>query len=214
MSFSTYSGLKASIADYLARSDLTLAIPDFITLAEAKFNRDLRCIQMETRATTDVNLSNTEPEFITLPLDFQTMRRVRVSSVTGKPRLEFKSGAQADEYRASMGNVTGLPQFFTIFGTEMELIPTPDQAYTLEMVYRAKLTPLSDTDTSNWLLAAAPDAYLYGALLEAAPYLQNDERIAVWGAGRAAAVDALNGLSQEQAFGSGPLQMRTTGVNP
>lgn len=214
MALSTFSGLKASVADYLARADLTTAIVDFITLSEAKFNRQLFCVQMEKRATALVNMSATEPQFIALPTDFQSMRRLRLSSVSGKPRLEYKSGAEADEYRTSVGDVTGRPLYFTVFGSEFELLPTPDAAYTLEMVYRSTIPALSDSNTTNWLLTLAPDLYLYGALMEAAPYIQDDERIQVWAAGRANALEELNRLSQYQAYGSGPLVMRTTGITP
>ena len=213
MALTTYTTLKAAIADYLARSDLTDAIPDFITLAEAKFNRSLRCMQMETRSTTSVDLSDTEPEFITLPSDFQTMRRVRLSSVDGKPRLEFLNGTQADEYRYGRDNVTGQPQYFTVFGTELELLPTPDSAYTIEMVYRANIPALSSNST-NWLLTIAPDAYLYGALMEAAPYMRDDVRIAIWSAGLSSTVDELNRLADDQTHGAGPMAIRMTGVTP
>lgn len=214
MSLGTYTGLQASVSDYIARSDLAAVVPDFITLAEAKFNRQLRCIQQEKRSSTTVNMSSAEPEFITLPTDFQTMRRVRLSSVTGKPRLEFMTGANADEYRQQVGDVAGQPGYFTVFGNEIELIRSPDQAYTLEMIYRANIPPLGLVNSSNWLLVLAPDAYLYGALMEAAPYLKDDSRIQIWSAGLSSVVDELNKLSQAQAYGSGPLVMRTGGPTP
>lgn len=214
MSIGTYAQLQTAVASWLARDDLTTQIPDFITLAEAKFNRELRCNQMEVRATATVNTASTEPEFIALPGDFQTMRRVRLSSVTGKPRLEFLSGTQADEWRTKSGNVSGQPGGFTIFGDEMELIPTPQDAYTIEMVYRAYIPALSDSNTSNWLLTLAPDAYLYGALLESAPYIKEDARIQTWATGYKYAMDGLNQLAQDQAYGSGPLVMGVSGMTP
>jgi hypothetical protein len=61
------------------------------------------------------------------------------------------------------------------------VIPTPDTGYTGELTYYGKITALSDSNTSNWLLSYAPDLYLYGALLEASPYLKDDERLATWG---------------------------------
>jgi hypothetical protein len=211
MALSTYAELQESVAGWLARDDLTARIPDFITLAEAKFNRELRCIQMERRSTATVDLASDEPEFITLPSNFQTMRRIRLSSVTGKPRLEFLSGAQADEFRYGTSNTEGQPRYFTIFGDEIELLPTPDIAYTVEMTYRSYLTALSDVATTNWLLTLAPDAYLYGALMESAPYMKEDARINTWSAGLGFAMDGLNKLSMDQAYGSGPLVMRITG---
>ena len=108
--------------------------------------------------------------------DFQSMRRVRLSGVTGKPRLEFKTSAQMDDFRFANSNVTGQPKYFTVFGTEMELAPTPDSAYTIEMVYRQNIPALATNDP-NWLLTLAPDIYLYGALLESAPYIKKDAHI-------------------------------------
>ena len=205
MAFDSYASLQAEIADYLARDDLVSKIPTFITLAEAKFNRGLFVRQMEQRSTALIDPDSDEPEYISLPLDFQSMRRVRVSSVTGKPRLDFKSGVQADEYRQSHGDVTGLPKYFTVFGDEIEIVPSPDAAYTIEMVYRRNVPALSDANPSNWLLALAPDAYLYGALLESAPYTKEDERISVWGAGLTTVIDGLNNLGMTSTFNAGPL---------
>src|SRR5207245_438282 len=143
-------------------------------------NRQLFHRQMEQRSIAVVDLSSIEPEFIALPTDFQSMRRIRLSSVAGRPWLEFRSGVQMDEYRASAANVPARPRYFTIFSSEIELAPTPDAAYTIEMVYRQLIPPLASNGT-NWLLAAAPDLYLYGALLEAAPYIKEDARIQTWG---------------------------------
>lgn len=217
MAISTYSGLVSAVTEWLARdNDATLVarIPDFITLAEAKFNRELRSVKMETRSTTTVDTTDDEPEFISLPSDFQTMRRIRLSSVTGKPRLEFLSGAQADEFRYGRDNVTAPPQYFTIVGDEIELLPTPDTNYTVEMVYRANVPAITSGNTTNWLLTLAPDLYLYGALLESAPYIQQDERIPVWALGMTSALEGLNKLSMDQAYGAGPLAIRHTGVAP
>lgn len=211
MSIATFVDLKGKIAEYLARDDLTSAIPDFITLAEAKFNRTLFVRQMEQRSTTTVDITSTEPEFITLPDDFQSMRRVRVSSADRKPHLDFMSGTQLDEYRTKSGNVAGCPRYFTVFGDEMELAPTPDSAVTIEMVYRANLPALGDAVATNWLLLQAPDAYLYGSLLEAAPYTKDDARIAVWGSGLTSAIDSLNNLGLTSTFNAGPMVMRVSG---
>lgn len=212
----TTTDLIAAVTEWLARDqDTTLIarIPTFIQLAEAKFNRELFVRQMEQRSVTTVDTTSTEPEFISLPTDFQSMRRVRLSSVTGKPHLDFKSGTQLDEYRMSTANVTNQPLFFSIFGSEMEICPTPDQNYTLEMVYRT-LIPALATNTTNWLLQLAPDLYLYGALLESAPYIQQDERINTWGLGFKTALDGLNNLGLTSTFNAGPMSMRVSGVTP
>jgi len=82
------------------------------------------------------------------------------------------------------------------------------------MIYRKNIPALSVTNTTNWLLALAPDLYLYGALLESAPYIKEDARIQTWGLGLQTALDSLNELGKVSTFNAGPLTMRITGVTP
>lgn len=212
-----YDSLVSAVTEYLARDqDTTLVarIPSFIQLAEAKFNRVLLHPRMETRSTTTVDTGSSEPEFISLPSDFQTMRRVRLNGVTGKPRLQFMSQTQLEDYRYSIDNVSDQPVYFSIVGDEMELAPTPNEDYELEMVYRANIPALASTNTTNWLLTLAPDLYLYGSLLESAPYMKEDERIEVWAAGVQTAIDQLNAHGDRQASNSGPSSISLPGVTP
>jgi hypothetical protein len=208
-----YTTLQAAVTEYLARDqDTTLIarIPTFVQLAEAKFNRQLFVRQMERRSTAVVDVTSAEPEFISLPEDFQSMRRIRISSLIRKPQLEFMSGAQLDEYRTTISNTAGHPRYFTVFGDEIEIAPTPIADCTIEMVYRQKVPPLAN-NPSNWLLALAPDLYLYGALLESAPYIKEDGRIQTWGLGFTSALSDLNNLGLSSAFNAGPMTIRTSG---
>lgn len=212
----TNATLITAITEWLARDQdetLIARIPTFIQLFESKMNRTLFVRQMESRATTVIDMGSSAPEFISLPTDFQSMRRVRLSSVTGKPCLEFRSGTQMDEFRFQTSNVAGQPQYFTIFGDEMELARTPDAAYTIEMVYRQNI-PVLATNDPNWLLSLAPDLYLYGALLEATPYIKEDERLQTWGALYTGARDALNMLGLTSTFNAGPMVVRTSSQTP
>jgi hypothetical protein len=213
MAISNYTELQTAVENWLARSDLTLRIPEFIALCEAKLNRMLFVPQMETRVTTTCDTSDDEPEFLSLPSDFQSMRRVRLSSVTGKPRLSFMSQTQLDDYRHSTENITGQPIYFTIMGDEMELAPTPNEDFTVEMVYRRNIPALASNST-NWLLTSAPDAYLYGALMESAPHIKEDERVAVWATGFATVISDLNTLGFRNSFDAGPTSISLPGVTP
>jgi hypothetical protein len=216
MTIGTVTDLQTAVTEYLARDqDATLIarIPTFIQLAEAKFNRLLFTRQMEQRSTALIDTTQEEPEFIALPGDFQSMRRIRLSSVQGKPHLDFKSGTQLDEYRYSIGDTANQPLFFTIFGDEIEVCPQPDQDYTVEMIYRQNVPPLS-ANATNWLLALAPDLYLYGALMETAPYIKEDARLQTWGAGFQTALDGLNRLGLASTFNASPMMVRPSGVTP
>lgn len=204
------------MVEWLARDQdttFTARIPTFIQFFEAQVSRSLFVRQMEARSTATIDTTADEPEFISLPDDFQSMRRIRLSSVSGKPFLTYKSGTQMDEFRLFSGNVANQPTYFTIFGTEIELAPTPDQNYTIEMVYRANIPPLASNST-NWLLTMAPDLYLYGSLLHSAPYIKEDERLQVWASGYKTALDDLNNLGLTSTFNAGPMQMRVSGVTP
>lgn len=217
MTISTFATLQTAALEWLARDqDTTLnaRIPTFFQLFEAKMNRELFVPQMESRSTTVVDTTSTEPEFISLPSDFQTMRRIRLSSVAGKPGLKFLTGTQVDEKRFASDNITGQPVNYAIVGSEIELFPTPNDDYTLEMIYRANVPALTASNTTNWLLTLAPDLYLYGALLESAPYIKEDGRIQTWGLGFSTALDGLNNLGFRQSFDSGPSDITLPGVTP
>ena len=239
----SYNDLVQRCSEWLFnRVDILPQVPTFIQMFEAKANRKLLCRQMEARAVTIINLNEIEPEFVDLPIGFQSMRRVRVLGVPsqGKPKLKFLTGQQMDDIREK-NQTPSAPIWFSIFGQEMELCPTPNAAYEIEMVYRAYLTPLGNPPVvipvggggagppvptpflapgdpanltpaiTNWLLQTAPDAYLYGTLMEAAPYLHDDERIAVWASGVQAAFADLNALSDEATYNAGPLSWRRKG---
>lgn len=213
MAISNYTELQAAVASWLARDDLSSRIPDFITLAEAKFNRVLLHPRMEGRSTLTVNTLLTSPEYLDLPSTFQTMRYARLSGVVGKPRLQFVTQTQMEDYRYSRDNIAGQPIYFSIVGSQIELAPTPSQNYDVEIVYRSNIPPLASNAT-NWLLTLAPDLYLYGALLEAAPYTEQDERVAVWGSALATVIDQLNTHGDRQTSNSGPSTISLPGITP
>lgn len=174
MALDTFSGLKTTIADYLNRDDLTSIIPSFISIAEAKFNRKLRVRQMVKRATATLDTA-----FFAFPSDFLQAKEFQLNT-NPITYLEFITEKQGDLLRQDSFIASGQPKYYTIVGTQLEVIATPDSSYTGELTYYGKIPALSDSNTSNWLLAYAPDLYLYGALVEATPYLKDDERLATW----------------------------------
>jgi len=214
MTIATYSDLTTAIADWLARGDLTARIPDFIAFAESKLNRTLRVRQMDQRSTTTIDTTSTDPQFISLPDDFQVMRSITLSSVDWRPRLDYMANASLDDERTRRGNGTGMPKFFTIIGDEIELCPSPDADYTLEMIYRKYIPALSVSNQTNWLLDLAPDLYVYSTLLQAAPYLKDDARIPAWMAANDLIVSELNQMSVDATYSAGPLTIRAVGNTP
>ena len=186
MSITNYTELKASVADWLNREDLTAQIPDFITFAEARLNRTLRTREMLTRRRTV-----TTDGFIGLPPDYlETYQLQLPTNATNTPEpLTFIGPDEAARFKAT--SMTGKTRYYTIIDGAFELIPTPSSSVELTITYYAKVPALSSTQATNWLLTKAPDIYLYATLANAAPYLQNDERIPVWSQLASSAFDEL-----------------------
>ena len=204
MAISTYTELKTSIASWLNRDDLTSVIPDFISLAEAGINRDLRHYKMIERA--DATLDS---RYVQLPADW--METVRFSITSGDTyRLELVSRDDMLEYRQKTADTSGRPRFYANIGDTIEVFPTPDADYTMQLQYYAKTPALSDSNASNWLLLDAPDVYLYGTLIQSAPYLQDDARTQTWAALYAAALQSLQKASDDTRFAGSGLRMRVT----
>ena len=174
MALTTYTELKASIGDWLNRTDLTSAIPDFISLAEAQIERQLRTRQMIVRSN-----ANFSTEYGAVPDDFLETRSLKLTGTNPATPLAFQTIDALDSLSRTF-SYPSRPKYFGIVGGQIRLVPTPDATYTTELVYYAKLTKLSSAVSTNWLLTSSPDIYLYGSLLQAAPYLQDDARIPVW----------------------------------
>jgi len=173
----TYAQLQAEIADWLDRTDLTSEIPTFIELAEASFNRTIRSPDMILKDDS-YSISG---QYNTLPSDTLEIVRI-VVDVQPVIVLEYLTPGDLSELRATMTG-TGKPYYFTLVGgssNQLEVLRSPDQTYTSSIIYYTRIAALTDSATSNWLLTANPDIYLFGALVEAEPYLKNDERMPLW----------------------------------
>ena len=171
MALANFTDLKASVADFLNRSDLTTVIPDFITMCEAGFNRELRVREMSVRTQAPI-----DSQYVKLPDDFLGMRNIDLMTDPVTP-LSYKNLQNLDIHRRA--DATGKPIYYSITQNNIEFAPVPESEYTLEIVYYQKVPALSAFST-NWLLDNHPDAYLYGTLMHSAPYLQADERVGIW----------------------------------
>ena len=183
MSFNSYDELKTSIANWADRDDLTAFIPDFIALAEARFNRELRLRSMEQKqiANTVGGQSNYE-----LPVNYLQMREFRLNN---NPTVSLTYVSPEIFEAWNLGS--GQPKFYTIIANEIRVGPTPAGTYEMEMLFWRKFPNLTSTVASNWMLLNSPDVYLYGALMEMEPFIQNDARTALWMAGYQRAIDTL-----------------------
>ena len=204
MSFATYSDLQTSIGNYLARSDLTSQIPDFITFAENRLRRELRIRQMLKSVTTATVKDDATVE---LPSDFLQVRDFVVVTNPLTPLSYSSPSALSNDPRASE---VGVPRSYTILASDFQLSPVPDAIYTVKMLYFAAPAYLSSSNTTNVFLTTAPDALLYASLIEAEPYLMNDARINTWGTMYDRAIGSLTKSDEEGQYSGVPLAMKLT----
>jgi hypothetical protein len=204
MSFATYSDLQTSIGNYLARSDLTSQIPDFITFAENRLRRELRIRQMLKSVTTATVKADSTVE---LPSDFLQVRDFVVVTNPLTPLSYSSPSSLSNDPRASE---VGVPRSYTILANDFQLSPIPDAVYTVKMLYFAAPAYLSSSNTTNVFLTTAPDALLYASLIEAEPYLMNDARINTWGTMYDRAIGSLTKSDEEGQYSGVPLAMKLT----
>ena len=180
MAIGTYAELQTAVANWLDRDDLTDRIPEFIALAEAKMNRNLRISLMEN-VSTDILMAGGTRDY-PLPTGFTGMKEFHLTTSPITP-LSYITPEMMNRMWA--GSNTGRPQAFTLFsdaGTrKIRVGPSPDSDYTTSMLFLKKIDNLSVSNPTETMLTENPDVYLYGALLEAEPFLMNDARVQLWG---------------------------------
>lgn len=199
MAITTYTELKTAVANWMDRTDLTARIPEFIALAEAQMFRRLRTTRSLARSTATISTSD---EFSSVPTDLLEIKALKLEDSSGNiTDLEPTTLEQIQAWEVD-DNSAGRPRAYAITGTvsgrEVWYYPAPDATYTATMTYYAKPAALSDSQASNWILENAPDAYLYGALLQAAPYMRDTEFAPIWNAGFDAALTSLERMERTQ----------------
>lgn len=170
MSITTYAELKTALANWSKRSDLTTLMGDFIALAESDMQVRLKLVDFEDLATVAV-----VDGVGTLPAGFSGARSAYWDGNLDTP-VKYLPPAQFDALR----NNAGIPQFFTVVGSE--ILTSPSNSGNLVMTYHARFTPLSDAATSNVLLTNYPDVYLHGSLAQLYTYCF-DQNMAVFHGG-------------------------------
>lgn len=202
MSVSTYAELKTTVASYLARTDLTDQITDFIRFAELRLRREVR-IRQVLKSSTLTCTGGTST--VSLPSDFLEVRDFIVNTNPVQP-LTYSSPSAFS--RNSRTTESGKPIDYTILATQVQLAPVPDSAYELKMLHYFTPTYLSDSNTSNEFLVNVPDLLLYATLLEAEPYLMNDARVSTWGAMYEKGLAALTKSDESAQYSGVPLTIK------
>lgn len=198
-----YATLQSTIADYLNRQDLNSQIQTFIQFVEADLNTRLRCREMIVQTTITSTLGD-----ISLPANWLEAINLKIDG--GQTPLRYITLDEADIITSEQ--VYTKPRFYTIVEDVIRLVPAPGTNEDIDLIYYEKIPALSDVTTTNWLLTKAPDVYLYGALVHAAPFLVDDQRIGVFGQFYSQRVEALIQDSNRALHSGSPLIARTKRV--
>lgn len=193
MSISTYAELQTAIASWSNKTNLTAKLPDFITLAEAKINRALRTRWQETTlAATSIDADY----HIAIPTDCVAVKALWLEAEPTR-RVEQKTLDFVQENIVQGGR----PGYYAWDGINWLFSGSADD---ITGTYFAKVPALA-TATTNWLLTAHPDLYLYSGLEQAAKYLRDVEGAMAWGAESTRLIDELNSISRADQVSGGPL---------
>jgi hypothetical protein len=166
MAITSYSELKLAVANWLGREELTNRIPEFIAMAEDRIAMDLRVQAMETTANLTISTQR-----VSFPTGFLEARRLYLDSSYEKP-LDYFSPAVF--WTRGFANETGQPDAYTIEGQEFVFAPSPSASVTGKLLYYKRFTALSAAGDTNWILSNARGLLLYGALVEAYMFLEDD----------------------------------------
>jgi len=205
MAISNYTELKTAVANWLDRDDLTDRIPEFIALAEARFNRVLRLRSMEVKYTANTVAAQRN---LALPTNYIQMRNFQVNTSP----LTVLSYVTPEIYdRLWGGSTQGTPEFYTILADEVSLGPIPASVMEVEMLFYKKFDNLSGSTATNWLITNAPDIYLYGSMLEAEPFIMNDERVPLWAQALQQGISDLQEQDNKDRHSGSALRVMNTG---
>jgi hypothetical protein len=200
MPFSNYTELKAAVTGWLHR-DLAAQIPDFITLAETSINRIAQVRAMENEVPL-VLAANTRT--IALPAGFETPLAVWL----GTSHQHELSPATPEELPVT--GAAGRPTYWTVDGINLAFDCPSDIARTVTLRYRGGFK-LSDTASTNALLTKYPDIYLYGTLLQSAPWIRDQAMLQTWEVFYARAVKEIN-ATESRARAAAPLRTELAGL--
>jgi hypothetical protein len=204
MSITTYGELKTAVGSWLNRSDLTSYVADFVRLAEQRIyfgsdgtfqSQPLRVPAMEAQTTGTV----TGGSSISFPTRYLEAIRFQVSNGSTSWSLDYITPVQY----ARESNNTGYPSYYTYLNNTIVVDGDSSVSYTLDY-YQSLDLFTTDSDT-NWILTNAPGIYLYASLLEAEPFLRDDNRLQIWHGMLRSAASALNRSTNKQV---GPLAVR------
>jgi len=171
----TYDSLVNTVTQYLERNDTATVnqIPTFITMCEFEIAQEIKTLGQLQVVTATMNVGN---NVIAKPARWRKTVSFNLTNGTSRQPVYLRKYEYLKAY-APDNTATGTPVYYADYNYDNWLVaPTPDQNYSFEVLFYERLQPLSSTNQTNWLTQNAPNAMLFGTLLQAMPFLKNDQR--------------------------------------
>lgn len=208
MAITNYTELQDAITDWLDRTDLTPVVETFIANAEGSLRRRPEVRNLETTTLL------VDQEEVGLPFDLKQIEELYFPGPTRFGSIDIVSQSALAQEKQIAG-LTGPPRKASVVRKRrLRLAPVPDQQLTLGLSYWQTVPTLTDAAPTNWLLTDHPDIYLYASLVESAPYLREDPRLAVWEQELGRRIDELNRNIEREQWGGSLVARARSGVIP
>jgi len=175
----TYDSLVENIQSYLERNDTATIdkIPLFIMLAEQVIASRIKFLGNLTVNTSNMVIGNA---VIAKPARWHKTVSMNITVAGVREPVLLRKYEYLRNYSPDP-TATGIPKYYADYDyTNWLVAPTPAAAYAFEVLYYERVQPLDSSNQTNWFTIYAPQALLYGSLLQAMPFLKNDERIPMW----------------------------------
>lgn len=195
------ASLITAVSSWLKRDDLVATIPYLIQMYESQMNRELTLMEPPHLSLEQTATGTLSSSVLGLPAGYSGTKRLKITTSGNVHILTYKPASEMT-YEGS-----GIPRFYTTIGGNLEIGFPPDSSYAYEWVYYGALPSI--TLGSNWIIANAPDLYLYGTLTHSAPFLKNDARVSVWGSFYTKLLSDVEQVNTKNRQSGSPLQMRS-----
>lgn len=175
----TYDSLVADVESYLERTDqATISkIPTFIMLAEQIIASEIKFMGNLTVNTFNMVQGN---PVIDKPARWRKTVSLNILVNGQKQPILLRKYEYLRNYWPD-ATQQAVPLYYADYDYFHWLVaPTPVEAYQAEVLYYERIQPLDATNQTNWFTMYAPQALLYGTLLQAMPFLKNDGRVQLW----------------------------------
>jgi hypothetical protein len=200
MSLTTYAEIKDATLRWLNRegfTELDTDIEDMMAIGQRTIWRRANLNAMLTVSTLAVDAA-----FETAPADLLRLKSLTLQK--GSQSYDLRSVPLRQLYLAQD---TGRPRFFSVVGTSIYFGPTPDQEYTVDIIYYAALANVSASNDSNWVSDNYPELIIWATMYEALLWLKDDNRAAVYFSRMNSLIDEIMESERELHYEGGSLSV-------